>query len=284
MTVDHNRYHDASLQDVLNSREARSLAVMKHRFPFRLGTTSYIIPAAIIPNIRFLGPYVDEIELVLFESEGEQSLPSSAEIGEMRHLAAEFDLVYNVHLPTDLFPGAEDPFLRERFQQRVLRFIDGTSSLDPTVFILHCESTNAGGQRDTDLNAWTDRIAGSLENLVGAGVDPHRVALENLKYIPEKILALAEHFGMSLCLDIGHLLRCGHSLADRIQPLMESSSMVHLHGVKNGRDHSGIHWIPPETWDLIHRVLRESFTGGVSLEVFSLEELAPSFHRMQKLL
>ena len=32
--------------------------------PFRLGTTSYIIPDEIVPNVQFLGPLVDDVELV----------------------------------------------------------------------------------------------------------------------------------------------------------------------------------------------------------------------------
>ena len=280
MTVRQTRQLEAPVRSIMNCEKTRKLPAMKGMFPFRLGTTSYIIPAAIIPNIRFLGPYVDEVELVLFESEGEYSLPSPAEIEEMRHLAAEFDLVYNVHLPTDVFPGDEDPLLRDRFQQRTLRFIHGTSPLDPTVFILHCEGANAAGQRSTDLNAWMNRTAESLEKLVHDGVDPHRIALENLEHVPEVLLPLAEHFGMSLCMDIGHLLRRGHSPLDQIQLLLSRCSMVHLHGVREGRDHLGIHWIPEQTWDPIYRALEQSFTGGVSLEVFSLEELIPSLHRI----
>lgn len=260
------------------SRQA-SLSVMKGRFPFRIGTTSYIVPEAILPNIRFLGPFVDEIELVLFESQHESSLPSSSEIAEMKRLASEFDLVYNVHLPTDVFPGDADPAVRHLFRQRILRFIDRTSSLDPTAFILHCESGNADGTRTSDPDAWLDRSAESLENLVRDGVDPSRIALENLEYSHATILPLAESFGMSLCMDLGHLLRYGHSLTDHLRLYLSKCSMVHLHGVKDGRDHLGIHWLPEETWNLIRETLLESFTGGVSLEVFSLNELAPSLGR-----
>jgi len=72
--------------------------VIKRMFPFRLGATSCIVPAAIIPNIRFLGPYVDEVELVLFESKGENSLPSPAEIEEMQFPARQ------IHRPANLLP------------------------------------------------------------------------------------------------------------------------------------------------------------------------------------
>lgn len=38
--------------------------------PFRLGVPSYVYPADILPNVETLAPYVDDIELVLFESSG----------------------------------------------------------------------------------------------------------------------------------------------------------------------------------------------------------------------
>ncbi len=60
---------------------------LKGRFPFRLGTTSYIIPDAIFPNVRFLAPLVDEIELVLFESGRDDNLPSGEDISALAALA-----------------------------------------------------------------------------------------------------------------------------------------------------------------------------------------------------
>lgn len=266
-------FHEAATP---GCRDEQTLLVVKGMFPFRLGTTSYIIPDAAVPNIRFLGPSMDEIELLLFESKGEYSLPSPAEIGEMRHLAAEFDLVYNVHLPTDIFLGDPDPLVRNRSRQTILRFMDRTSHLDPTAFILHCESSDAEVRKNTDRDAWMGRVIESLEKLVRAGADPTRIALENIEYAPETIFAISEHLGMSLCIDIGHLLRYGHDLSGQLSRFIAASSMIHLHGVKNGRDHVGIQWIPEETWCAIYRTLEPGYTGSVSLEMFSLEELVSS--------
>lgn len=39
-------------------------------WPWRLGTTSCILPGDLLANARFLAPRVDDVELVLFESEG----------------------------------------------------------------------------------------------------------------------------------------------------------------------------------------------------------------------
>ena len=93
--------------------------VLKGAFPFRLAATSYIIPADILPNVRFLGPFVDEVELVLFESAYESNLPSEETIRELKSLASGMNLTYNVHLPTDAFvgdpampPGEKNPSTR----------------------------------------------------------------------------------------------------------------------------------------------------------------------------
>ena len=48
-------------------------------YPFRLGTTSYIIPNSILPNVRYLADKVKDIELVLFESDdGISNFPDAA--------------------------------------------------------------------------------------------------------------------------------------------------------------------------------------------------------------
>jgi len=38
----------------------------KHAYPFKLGTTSFIYPDGYVPNVKMLGPYMDEIELLFF--------------------------------------------------------------------------------------------------------------------------------------------------------------------------------------------------------------------------
>jgi len=73
----------------------------KGLYPFKIGTTSFIYPAGYAQNVKMLGPYVDEIELLLFEG-APDSLPSTQEIKKLLSLSKEFDLTYNVHLPTDI--------------------------------------------------------------------------------------------------------------------------------------------------------------------------------------
>jgi hypothetical protein len=78
---------------------------LKNRFPFRLGTTSYIIPEEILPNVLFLADKVDDIELVLFESDEFSNLPDETTVKRLKEIADRSDLTYTIHLPLDTWMG-----------------------------------------------------------------------------------------------------------------------------------------------------------------------------------
>lgn len=266
----------------LSVRVHSCLPVLKNKFPFRLSTTSYIIPAPILPNLRFLGPHLDEVEIVLFESGEESNLPSTAEIREMARIGSDLDITYNIHLPGDLFFGDPDPALRWKFVETALRFYDRTLSLDPTIYILHLDSRRADGTQEADEMAWMDRVTGALEHLHHGGLDLRRVAVENLEYPLERVQPLVESNHMTFCLDIGHLIRYGYDLESSIHAFLKQTSMIHLHGVHDGRDHRGIEWIQAQEWETISSALQE-YCGGVSLEIFSLDDLSSSLQRIEEL-
>jgi sugar phosphate isomerase/epimerase len=259
-----------------------ALPLLKQRFAFRLATTSYIIPEAILPNIAFLGPHFDEIELVLFESQDLNNLPTPAEIRKLVALAEDFNLTYNIHLPGDVFLGDPDPALRQAFCTTAINFYERTLALNPTAYILHLDSRKADGEVEADRAAWRQQVHESLDKMQSKGMDLGRVVVENLEYPLERITPFAEAFGMDLCLDIGHLLRYGHDLGEQLEAFLSKSPMVHLHGVNDGEDHLGLDHIPQQEWNIICRALKE-FRGVVSLEVFSVDDLIPSLPRIQKL-
>ncbi len=262
--------------------EKSSCPALKRRFSFRLATTSYIFPAEILPNIRCLGQYFDELELVLFESGQEDNLPTPGEIREMGCLASDLDLTYNVHLPADLFFGDPDPALRRKFCETAFSFYERTLPLAPTAYILHLDSRKADETVEPDRSAWRDRVGESLQAMQMKGIELRRVAVENLEYPLQRISSFAEAFDMSFCLDIGHLLRYGHDVAEQMASFLKMCSVVHLHGVDNGKDHTGLDHIPPAEWGVICKALEE-YDGSLSLEVFSLDDLAVSLNRMQEI-
>jgi hypothetical protein len=97
----------------------------KGRFPFKICTTSFIYPDHYIPNVKMLGSYMDEIELLLFESRGVDAIPSTAVVAELDQLAREFDLTYNVHLPTDVSITDRSPTRQKNAVETMVQ-VDGT--------------------------------------------------------------------------------------------------------------------------------------------------------------
>ena len=93
---------------------------------YRLGSTSYVWPADLVPNVRRLGPLVDDVELVLFDLEDRSNLPDKATVVELQALARAHDLTYTVHLPLDLNPACPASLLRT--QSHVTLYLDRDSA------------------------------------------------------------------------------------------------------------------------------------------------------------
>jgi len=106
---------------------------------FRIGTTSYILPADILPNVEFLAPRVDDVELVLFETdEYGSNLPDAGLCGRLNELAAAHGLTFTVHLPLDLRlgDGGEETHISLIKARRV---IEATRELRPYAYTVHLD-------------------------------------------------------------------------------------------------------------------------------------------------
>jgi len=259
-----------------------TLPALKGRFPFRLGTTSYILPDAMAPNVRFTGPFVDEVELVLFESRFADNLPTSKEIEELNNLAREYDLTYNVHLPTDTFLGHPDSETRRQACDTILSFYERTLPLHPTLYVLHLEKNPPGDTKHLNTPDWLGNLLSSLEYLLERGMQRSLIGVENIDYPFRWIYPLIRELGLNICLDIGHLLVQQEDLTPYIEAYGDEIAMVHLHGVAGQKDHRSLLEISHDNWRIISDFLT-NYRGGVSLEVFSLEDLTASMEKMSTL-
>lgn len=247
--------------------------------PFRLGTTSYIIPDDILPNVRFLCDRVQDIELVLFEvSENLRNLPSPEVVRELEALAGSRDLSFTVHLPLDLRLGSQ-----ERSQASLVKakkVIDCTSGLNPWAYIVHL---NGAGVEDR--SAWVRQATQSLERMAAWAGDMQLLALENLEGYPLDFNELIlKQIAVSRCIDIGHLWLDGHDPLPVLQEALPRMRVVHLHGVAE-RDHESVDRIPAEQLEAILELLLENgYAGVVTLEVFNLEDLESSRSAVERAL
>jgi sugar phosphate isomerase/epimerase len=251
---------------------------LKQQYPFRLGTSSYIIPDHIVPNVRFLAPLVDDIELVLFESAEHSNLPGPTEVAELGRIAADHGISYTVHLPLDIELGHHDEAVRFRSVRQCRRVIDLTAPLDPFAWVLHLSRPVGPAPVPQDDRArWLDALAESAAALADAFPAPRLCSVETLSYPFEWVEGIVARHGFSVCLDVGHLLLRGDPLAEAWRRYGDATRVVHLHGVRGRTDHTDVSALAPEVLSLLWSALRQTERGTrvVTLEVFN----RPDFER-----
>ena len=252
----------------------------KGTFPFNLGTTSFIYPDDYVPNVKMLGPYLDEIELLLFESLSADSLPSKAVIAELSHLARKYDLNYNIHLPTDVSISDEKPEKQRLAVDTILNVSDLLSPLAPTAFSLHIPYSKKSFGEDA-VKSWQSCVYKNLEKILAGGIAAESIAVETLDYRFDLLDGVIADLNLSICLDLGHLIVHGYHLNALFNKYADRTSMIHLHGVKNGHDHLALNKLSDEFIEPVVSILKR-FTGSVSLEVFAFDDLKPSLAFLEK--
>ncbi len=245
--------------------------VCKKRFPFTLACPSFVYPAGYLDNVRHLAPFVDEIELLFFESRFRDSLPAPGLIRELVQQARSGRITYNVHLPTDIYLGHRDAGVRQTAVDVLRQLIDRCAPLNPTTFTLHLIQDPS----EPDHRRWQANSAASLEAVLATGVPSRRIGVENLDYDIERVAPVIDGLNLSVCMDMGHLMAHGVDMTTFFDRWTERISITHLHGVDGAQDHLPLNRLTPAHMEKVMRVLKR-FSGVVSLEVFSAPALNAS--------
>ncbi len=254
-------------------------------YPFRLGTTSYIIPDDILPNARYLADKVKDIELILFEvDDGPNNLPSSDVIDELSQIAAQHDLTYTVHLPLDLKLG-ENGSERDQSLVKAKRVIDCTLGLNPWAYVLHLDGRSVRTSTDRELiKNWQDQSVRALEIVSEWAGSPEKLAVENLETYPlDFIQPVLDRIPVCRCVDIGHLWLDSHDPIPYLGAAMPRTRVVHLHGLAE-RDHRSLVFMPLEKIQAVwSELIRLNYTGVLTLEMFSEEDFLSSVKMIESL-
>lgn len=256
---------------------------LKGRYPLRLGTTSFIHPASWAENADRLAPYVDEVELLFFESQNPGSLPDTAELDRLAEIATDQVLTYTVHLPVDVDLGDPDRAKRRIAANTLSAIYHQTAHLPVTSYTLHLAYPPEAPRHSDDVRRWQANTHAGLLDLLAAGVAPQTLSIETLDYPFAWAAPLVEALDLRVCLDIGHLIiyAYGPSPNDAISTALDSylprTTVVHLHGVSDGKDHRPLDCLDATLLSFIVERLRQSYyAGSLSLEVFGLEALQRS--------
>jgi sugar phosphate isomerase/epimerase len=262
------------------------LASLKGRFPFRLGTTSYIVPDDILPNVALLADTLDDIELVLFESDEISNMPDEAVLERLEAVASGHDLTYTVHLPLDADLTSPHEDVRAESVRKCCRTIDLTRRLDPFAWILHVNGERSTSAPASDVQRWRGRALSSIDGILAGGIRPDRVCVETLGYPFAFLRDIVHQMGLSVCLDVGHVLLSGQDVDECMDLYLDRTRVVHLHGVLDGRDHRGLDVMAPGFLLELCRAFapRDGAQRVVTIEVFGREELARSLRALEEVL
>ena len=257
---------------------------------FRIGTTSYIVPDDILPNVQFLAGKVDDVELVLFEvDEGENNLPDDAVINAIHQTMLSADLTCTVHLPLDLRLG-DDLENQTLSIIKALRVIRQTARLKPWAYVLHLDGRSVRtvcGSRDWE--EWNLRTRQALTYLSGELEEPRLLSVENLDgYPPDFWDPALEGLPFSRCVDIGHLWKDGYDPLPFLEKHIENTRVLHIHGIAQ-RDHQSLQNVPAlELRRIMDFLVGVNYEGVLTMEIFgeddfysSREVLLESLHQMK---
>lgn len=251
--------------------------------PCRIGTTSYIIPAEILPNLHFIKDIVEDVELVLFESDEYSNLPSKSDVREMAIIADDAGLSFTVHLPLDAWPGALDEGEREKSVRKWLRVMELMAPVSPFGWVVHL---NDPPGEDQGWDNWLAQCGKTIDTLFSYA-DPNNLCIETLSYDFGRVFPLVAEKGCSVCMDIGHLILTDRNVPACLDAWLEHTRVVHLHGVNaDGRDHVDLTHLEPRLLNHIITTLKDSghLPRVLTLEIFSLDDLEASLSVLENTL
>ena len=238
-------------------------------FPnLRLGGTSWVVQGNFSDNLQYLSKEVSDMEVVLFDTPEGSNMPSRAEVSMLKELCETHEMSCTVHFPADICALGTALDLRER-EELCLRTIELFSPLEPFAWILHIVGEKRGNSPSSEIETWLEKSIRSAERLAGAISDKRKICIETLDYDPTYVELLASTAGTSICLDVGHLVRCGHPVLETAKRCAEMTRVIHLHGVRpDGTDHVDLSYFDTGLFKQVTEIMSYGEEKVMTIEVF----------------
>jgi len=256
----------------------------KGLFPFRIGCTSYVFPDDIVPNVEKMGPLIDDVEIVLFESPSYGSnLPDSHVIQSLKQLQDAYGLSYTIHFPIDKKAGSNSKEEREELLDTIVKIKDLTNDIKPYGYLLHLEGLTFDAT-DEERMIWREHIdlfCCRIHEAFGGLSD--RICIENLAYPPEWYDDIVKRYGFSFCIDVGHLWFYNQNWEEYVLRMLPTTKVIHLHGVTPERDHKSLRMHAYEQLSTLYDKYLRQYNEIVTLELFSKEDTFESLELLCQL-
>jgi sugar phosphate isomerase/epimerase len=254
---------------------------------FKTSAPAMVFGHDIVENAEVLAGLVDNVEIVLFHTPTQNNFLSRTDIRRLAQVGRREEVSYTVHLPDSLEIASPAAATRTASVERTRELIGATADIAPRHYILHIPYSPpalvpvpGGYLKSIDSRKWQDwlkRAGDSLAAITGTCDPSVKLLAENINYSLSFLEPLVRQGFCQFCLDVGHLLLGQESVMAQMRHHFCEIEEVHLHGIRNHRDHFSLACLPQDRlarWlDYLHR---QRFNGVVNLEVFSPEDLKVS--------
>jgi sugar phosphate isomerase/epimerase len=261
------------------------METFKNKFPFKLGTTSYVLSERednLMANVRFLMDRFDMIQLLFMGRNHLHEVMSPSIIRRLGQAREKSGVLFTVHLPADLDLLNPDADTVRGSVGVIERIISSTRSLDVWGYVLHVDRFINGSGRADPGEKGLATFRASLEVLAdGLGSDSGNVYIENTTYdlIPFKETMAGLPF--PVCMDAGHLFFLGQDYEGFTDAFGGMVMQIHLHGFRNGKDHVAVSELEPRAMARIVDFQRRS-PRPMILEVFNRDDLEKSARHLER--
>jgi hypothetical protein len=228
-----------------------------NNLPWKIAAPSFIWPTRVGENCRLLAPLVQEVGIVLFETQGSLEYTQKDLPLELKDLGLD----YHVHLPLDL-PWEQGSSV---LNAQVKGILEKIAFLNPWGYVLH-PPPELHDFKDF-LRAWRgwglDSSALLLENIEGHDLSPLWKEVEEQK--------------CSICLDLGHLLVYEQEKILEYPNLWPKVQLLHIYAPSGGHKHHSLAKLDSYGQKVLQRILNSVKKDcTVLLEVFGPEDLRES--------
>lgn len=234
----------------------------------RFGGTSWVVRGSHGDNLRVLAADVSDMELVLFDTPEASNIPTPDEIGRLSALCRELGMTCTVHLAQDICASA-DMKERTEAEDSALRLMELCAPLDPFAWIVHFCGERRGPLPSSDMERWRDLTRRSAGRLAAGVKNRDRICVETLDFDFDLIFGVVKGAGLSVCLDVGHLVKYGYDVRARITKYMAAARVVHIHGVRpDGEDHVDLSYLDRGIFKFLMNAADDGRERVATLEVF----------------
>lgn len=248
----------------------------KKRFPFKIGSTSYVLPDNIVPNVQYMSDFVDDIELLFFESFDKSPLISNSEITELRSIAADKNLTFSVHCPIDIHAGSADTNSRKKFVNQIEMLYEATKMLNVSGYIVHLDGISDSSSEE-EIKLWYNNVDFVCQRIGEIkSIDRSKICIENLGYDPRLNLDIVNKHNFSFCMDMGHFWLNNHDWKSIFPIAVNKTKVIHLHGVHSGKDHRSLKTKNYKQLEDLLTSFLTNYTNVVTIELFNKDAVFES--------